>query len=203
MTAKFIVIEGMDGSGTTTQVQMLYAYLAKRGLKVFRSAEPTDSEIGQECRRMLKDDAGQNEDLLVKLALSFAADRMHHVHYSLRPALKECDVILLDRYVLSSLVYQGLHLPTSFVKEINRYALEPDITLVLDLDAASAFERLSQRVQKRDFYEDKRILEKIRSRYVHFVKADPRGTVLIDASDSVDQVHSHLVHVVLERLAKV
>lgn len=190
-----IIIEGMDGAGTTTQTKLLADFLRAKGLKVLTSGEPSDSSLGLEARKLLASPIENEPNLLTTLALCFAADRMHHVHYTLIPALKSHDFVIVDRYVLSSLVYQGLHLPTSFVKEINRYALAPDLTVVMDVEAQVAFERLSGRSGKRDFYESAAWLEKIRTRYVHFAQQEPH-TVLIDASGHIEQVHSHLVHVI-------
>ncbi len=193
---KLIIIEGMDGAGTTTQTKLLAQNLRARGLKVLTSAEPTNSSIGLEARKLLASSIENEPNLLTTLALCFAADRMHHVHHTLGPALKSHDFVIVDRYVLSSLVYQGLHLPTSFVKEINRYALVPHLTIVMDIDAKIAFERLSARSGKKDFYESGPMLEKIRARYVHFAQSESPNLVLVDASGSVEQVNSHLMHVI-------
>ncbi|HXW54094.1 MAG TPA: dTMP kinase [Myxococcota bacterium] len=200
MAGKLIVIEGMDGTGTTTQAKMLATKLLALNASVVESAEPTDSGIGQEIRRLLALPLDKEHDLLVSLALCFAADRMQHVSNVIAPGLKDKDFVLLDRYVLSSLVYQGLHIPTAFVKEINRFAPKPDLTLILDLDVTLAHERLSLRAKRRDFYETPSTLEKIRSRYLHFAKDEPAGTtVLIDASGSVEEVNSHILYVLREK----
>jgi dTMP kinase len=199
MPGKLIVIEGIDGAGTTTQAKMITSHLSFVGYKAINSAEPTKSAIGQEIRRMLAQSLEKEPDMLVSLALCFAADRMQHIHELILPSLNKCDFVILDRYVLSSLVYQGLHLPTSFVKEINQFALKPDLTIILDVEASLAHERLSRRVLAKDFYENADMLEKIRGRYLHFAKDDPTNTVLIDGSDSVDQVQSHIWHVLSQR----
>ncbi len=192
---KLIIIEGMDGAGTTTQTKLLAEFLIKCGYKVLSTAQPSKSAIGLEARKLLASSTIEHEPhLLTALALCFAADRMHHVHHTLAPALKTHDFVLVDRYVLSSLVYQGLHLPTSFVKEINRYALEPDVTILMDIDADLAFKRLSARSIAKDFYESPQTLEKIRGRYVHFAALEPQKTIVVDASGSIEEVHSHVVH---------
>ncbi|MCA9507677.1 MAG: dTMP kinase [Myxococcales bacterium] len=192
--AKLIVVEGMDGAGTTTQTKLLVDYLNHQGMKVLSSAEPTKSSLGLAARKFLASPIENEPHLLTALALCFAADRMQHIYDVLEPALKTHDFIVLDRYVLSSLVYQGLHLPTTFVKEINRYALVPHLTIVLDVNARVAFERLSGRNGKKDFYESADLLEKIKARYIHFAGQDPAHTVLVDASGDISQVHSHIVH---------
>lgn len=191
--ARFVVIEGMDGAGTTTQTKLLADKAKTLGLKVITSREPTNSVIGLEIRKYLAMPLEGESNLLTMLALCFAADRMHHVHHILKPALKEYDLLIVDRYVLSSLVYQGLHLPTSFVREINQYALKPDVTLVLDLDAHEAYKRLSFRFGAKDFYETLDNLERIRERYRHF--ANEPSTILLDGSDGIEQVHKRIVDV--------
>lgn len=195
MAGKLIVIEGMDGVGTTTQAKMLAQHLTKLGFRVASSAEPTTSGLGQEIRRMLKNSTNTS-DLLTSLALCFAADRMQHIHDTIKPGLKDGDFVVLDRYVLSSLVYQGLHVPTAFVQQINQFALQPDITIILDLDAQEAFKRLSSRVGAKDFYETPKMLEKIRARYIRLYEQDPSRKVLVNAQGSIEQVHAHLCHVV-------
>ena len=87
------------------------------------------------------------------LALCFAADRCIMLIFCLAPALKTDDFVLVDRYVMSSMVYQGLHLPASFVAEINKFALKPDLTLLLDISPKTAFERIISRQGPKDFYE--------------------------------------------------
>lgn len=199
MAGKLLVIEGMDGTGTTTQAKMLATNLKSLGYKVLNSAEPTKSAIGLEIRRMLAQPIENDQTLLTVLALCFAADRMQHIHDVIAPGLKNHDFVILDRYVLSSMVYQGMHIPTAFVKEINRFVLKPDLTLVLDLDATSANERLSLRADSKDFYESPDLLLKLRSRYLHFAKDDPSQIVLIDAQGSVEQVQSHIMYIIKER----
>lgn len=201
MAGKLIVLEGMDGSGTTTQSQFLTKELMARGFKVLESAEPTRSAIGQEIRRLLSLPIEKEQNLLIALALCFAADRMQHIHETIAPGLLTHDFVILDRYILSSLVYQGLHLPTSFVKEINAYALKPDLTLILDLDPKLAHERLSSRVRAKDFYETPDLLKKLRSRYLQLAKNEPRHMV-IDATGTVEQVQSHLFNIVKEELLR-
>jgi dTMP kinase len=194
MSGKLIVIEGIDGAGTTTQTRGLALELERRGKKVLVSAEPTKSPLGQEIRRMLAMPIAKDHEMLVALALSFAADRMQHIYLTIMPALKTHDYVLLDRYVLSSMVYQGLHLPSGFIKEINQYAVKPHMTFVIDIDAHVAFERLSMRAQPKDFYESLEFLEKLKERYLHFAQKE-ENIVLIDGEGSVEQVQSYILHI--------
>jgi dTMP kinase len=202
MAGRLVVIEGMDGAGTTTQAKKLIAHLISMGHKALLSSEPTSSAIGQEIRKMLAMPLEHEPHLLTSLALCFAADRMHHIHHVIAPGLKNSDFVILDRYVLSSLVYQGLHLPTAFIKEINRFALKPDLTIVLDLEVRLAHERLRLRVNPKDFYESPSLLTKIRSRYLHFVEEEPANTVLVDAQGNIDEVHTHIAYILNDKFSK-
>jgi dTMP kinase len=199
MAGKLIVLEGMDGAGTTTQAQLLVNHLEGQGATVVMSAEPTKSAIGREARRLLASPIEGDQDLLVSLALCFAADRMQHVHDVIAPSLHRGDLVVLDRYVMSSLVYQGLHLPSSFVREINRYAIKPDLTIVLDVDATIAFDRLKQRGSTKDFYETPATLLKIKNRYLQFADDEPGKTVVIDANKTVEIVHERILAVLAEK----
>lgn len=199
MSAKFVVIEGNDGSGTTTQAQMLTNYLCERGARVVQSAQPTKSPIGKEIRRLLAEPIQDQPQMLTCLALLFAADRMQHVHDVIATSIKSSDWIILDRYVLSSYVYQGLHVPLSFIKEINRYALVPDFTIVLDIDAHLSLERLRARASSSDFYETPEFLDEIRKRYISLSAENPGDTVVIDARGSMQEVHDAIVQMLRMR----
>lgn len=190
----FIVIEGLDGVGSTTQTRMLYDYLSKKGFSVIISAEPTKASLGKEIRRMLQeDDIEHDQDMLVSLALCFAADRMQHIAQVIKPALKANNIVILDRYVTSSYVYQGLNLPQNFIIEINKYALKPDYTIILDLDVHQAYQRLQHRHGPKDFYETLNNLAKIRDRYQQIYALDPQEKALIDASGSIEEVQERIL----------
>jgi len=193
--SRLIALEGIDGSGTTTQARLLANSLAKEGFKVFKSAEPTASPIGLFIRDRLSEKAEEKEIFWAMLALSFAADRMYHLHSIVEKALKENDFVILDRYVLSSLVYQGLHLPRSFVENINRYAIKPDLTFVLDVLETTASKRLEVRKSTTDFYEHKDMLKICRNRYLAEAHADDKNIILVDGNGDEQNVLDHLRNV--------
>ncbi len=195
MSGKLVVIEGMDGAGTTTQTKELSLKLQQLGYSVLTSAEPTKSELGLEIRRMLALPIAKDRQMLISLALCFAADRMQHLHSIVGPALKTYDFVLLDRYVLSSLVYQGLDLPIEFIREINQFAMKPHVTFILDVEVELALERLSKRSSTRDFYEAPELLKKIKERYVRLGHEEKMA--LVDGNGSVEEVQSHILHVLL------
>ncbi len=140
----FIVLEGLDGSGTTTQGQALARRLEAEGHRAHFTAEPSSGPIGSQIRMML---AGR----LVgyrgapwdrrSLALLFAADRLDHLACVIEPKREAGVHIVCDRYVLSSLAYQGLDNPPEWVAELNRFAARPDVTYFLRTSAEVALKR--------------------------------------------------------------
>ena len=196
---KLIVLEGIDGSGTSTQIELLNRVLSSQGFSVNISGEPTKSVIGQEIRKILaaKEPSSQRE--FAQLALLFAADRMRHINEVIIPSLDKYDFVLLDRYVMSSLVYQGLYQPIEWIKQINSYALLPDLTIVLDVSIEEAVKRLSLRQTTKDFFEESKLLEKFRQRYLHFAKLDEQNSIVIDGTSNKDEVLSQIHGLIAQR----
>lgn len=193
---KFIVLDGIDGSGTSTQIKLLSDFLQEKGLKVKLSHEPTSFAIGQEIRKILSSNTPNDELEYARLALMFAADRMDHVCKVIKPALENYDFVILDRYVLSSLVYQGLSMPLSWVEEINHYAIKPDLTIVMDLNPEDALKRLEKRASTKDFFEEINFLKKLSQRYLDLAHKDA-SCVILESSGTINDVHSKIVKQVL------
>jgi dTMP kinase len=165
----WIVLEGIDGAGTTTQSALLARHLRGRGLDVHETAEPGEGEIGKLVRRALRREfAMQDGDRLPAeaLALLFAADRIHHAKDEIEPAIRDGKWVVCDRYVHSSLAYQGNELPMDWVATINRRAPHPDLVLFLDVSVPVATERMNAREDEREIYEFEEFLEGVRSRYL-------------------------------------
>lgn len=165
MTHPFIVLEGIDGSGTTTQVKRLVARIVKEtGVPAYRTREPTGTRIGGLIRQALCGEI--NPPFTNKtLALLFAADRLDHVEHAILPLLEHGPVIS-DRYLHSSLFYQALTCfssterlrgEDSWIRDLNRYALKPTITIVLDVPEEVAFERLQKRGGKPELFEKRNL----------------------------------------------
>ena len=136
---RFIVLEGIDGSGTTTQAARLAASLRAAGHAVVSTREPSDGPLGVVLRQALtRRLVGLSDQAL---ALLFAADRLDHLASVVEPALAEGKVVVSDRYVLSSLAYQGMRLPLSWVETLNAAARPADLTLYLEVDPRTAARR--------------------------------------------------------------
>lgn len=145
MTGKLIAFEGCEGSGKSTQLKLLSEYLTERGVDFIMTREPGGSEISEEIRRIILN--GKNTEMCDECeALLYAAARVQHIKEKIMPALDEGKLVICDRYIYSSLAYQGYArgLGVEFVEGINSYAINncpPYITVFLDISPKEAFER--------------------------------------------------------------
>jgi dTMP kinase len=192
--ARFIAIEGLDGSGGTTQTTLLAASLRERGLQVLVTREPSDGPVGQLIRAVLRGrsigveggpflDAGVLGDTV--LPYLFAADRRDHLDRVILPALREGAWVLTDRYFHSSLAYQSLALPFALVAELNAPFPDPDLTVMLDLPPACCLDRILARGGARERFETLERLESVASNYERALDwAARRGAAILrmDAS---------------------
>jgi len=143
---RFIALEGIDGSGTTHQCRALAEALRDRGHVVMETHEPSDGSIGRLIRERLALKSAPTDPRA--LALLFASDRLDHVQSRIAPALARGEVVLSDRYVMSSWVYQALDCDSGWVREINQHAPWPDLTLVLEISPEIAMDRVTRRQQE-------------------------------------------------------
>ena len=197
----FITFEGGDGSGKSTQIQSVRDWFASRGREVVVTREPGGTELGTEIRRLVQNGP---EDVDARTeALLYAADRAYHVATVIRPALERGAVVLGDRYIDSSLAYQGAarSLGVDEIASLSAWAtqgLYPSLTFLLDLppevgarrrtDAPDRMERESM-----DFH------ERVRHEYLRLADAEPERIVVIDAVGTVDEVFSEIRGVLVER----
>ena len=153
---KFIALEGIDGSGLTTQAAMLREWFRERGQKCLATKEPTDGPIGATIKQYLKKrlNGPANEEFEHMLALLFAADRLDHVANVIRPALVAGAHVVSDRYLMSSLAYQGAYLDLGTVRIMNQRCLQPDLTVFLDVPVEVCRSRLRGERWHPDLYPD-------------------------------------------------
>lgn len=193
----FIAFEGIDGSGKSTQVKMLSAYLEACGHKVYPTFEPTDSRIG----RMIRDIFNHREegDQRVIAAL-FAADRLNHLLHSQDGILKKLEegyTVITDRYYLSSYAYHSVYVPMDWVADLNRMSkslLRPDLTVYIDMKPEVSMERLSSSRQNIEMYETLSHQVKVREKYHEAIERvkDTENICTIDGSQSPEVVHSYI-----------
>jgi dTMP kinase len=197
MTKKgvFIVIEGLDGSGKTTQAKILAKKLSENH-KVLCTAEPSHGKVGTFIRN---DCLYEEKRLPTEVeALLFAADRIEHLQTELAPALSEGKIVICDRYIYSSLAYQGsAGLSLDWIKTINARALEPDFALYIDVSPERVLERLQR---KKSVMETLETQKKVREIYLKYVE---KGELIrIDGDNNKDAVAQELFLKVLSLLKK-
>ena len=198
--AEFIAIEGIDGSGTTTQAQMLADWLRSRGEKVVCTSEPTDSPAGRLVKAMLAESSRPDE---VTLAFLFAADRREHLIFTILPALEKGEWVVTDRYLLSSIAYQSTGASFEWVCELNKVFLRPAVTVLIDVAVRVALERVGRRGKEREYYEDEETLRRVRENFLRAASAGPELTGLVkvvDGSGGEERVHERVEKAVLEVL---
>jgi dTMP kinase len=177
----FIVIEGLDGSGKTTQATLLANKLSKTYL-VLCTAEPSHGKIGT----FIREGCLYEEKRLPTEAeaLLFAADRIEHMKNQIAPAIAEGKLVICDRYIYSSLAYQGsAGLSLDWIKTINARALEPDLAIFIDVSPVRVLERLQR---KKSVMETLETQQKVREVYIKYVEKGE--LVLIDGDKSKDAV---------------
>lgn len=167
----FVAFEGLDGAGTTTQAERAAAYVdAEPDRTAGLSAEPTDGPVGAQIRRCLEGEIDLDSETL---ALLFAADRLDHLDREIEPRLAAGDVVLVDRYSLSSFAYQHADgVEADWLRAINDRARAPDVTLYLDVPPSVCVERLAADDRGTDRFERAETLERVEAAYQEAIAAE-------------------------------
>ena len=159
-----IVVEGLDGAGKTTQAKKLKEWLESKGFTVVLLKEPTDGDYGRKIREKLNKNGKINQFEMAKL---YALDRLENVKKNVQPALNRGDIIIIDRYVPSSIVYQSINGPSeSEILELNKFAPEPDVVIIIDITEDEAIRRMNASNRKQDAFEKREFLKKVREKYL-------------------------------------
>lgn len=194
MTVCFITFEGGEGSGKTTQIKLLHDHLASVGKKCIMTREPGGSPSGDAIRQLLLTGSGDKWNSISETLL-FQAARVEHVERVIRPALAEGKTVLCDRFLDSTLVYQGIGkgLSIEFIRQLHRITLgtiAPDLTLVLDIDPAAGLARAKGRAGNETRFEGMDIAfhRSVREGFLALAKAEPERCRVINASRSVEEV---------------
>ena len=203
---RFITIEGGEGAGKSTQLDLLVAALDRAGIAAQRTREPGGSEGAEAIRRLLLEGAGERWDAIAETLLFYAA-RREHVTRLITPALDRGTWVVCDRFADSTIAYQGYGrgLPLAELQALHRFALgdfAPDLTLILDLPVAEGLARAARRLGNADRFErlDQSFHERLRQGFHQIAAADPQRCVVIDASGDVENVHRAVLGTVVERL---
>ena len=189
MPGLFITLEGGDGSGKSTQMRHLIAFLGEQGKTVVESREPGGTELGVELRNIVLHRRGHIAPRAE--ALLYAADRAHNIATKVRPAMEAGSIVVQDRYLDSSIAYQGAGrvLDGEEVRSISTWATEglmPDLTILLDLDPAIGRARIAGGQYDRLEEEQHDFHERVREAYLALAEADPVRFLVLDATRPVE-----------------
>jgi dTMP kinase len=205
VTGLFVTFEGGDGVGKSTQAALLEDWLRAQGRHVVRTREPGGTDVGQRVREIVLHHRGHIDARAE--ALLYAADRAHHVATVVRPAIARGDVVIQDRYLDSSVAYQGAGrvLDPQQVRDLSLWAADgllPDVTVLLDLDETSARRRLDADDKPFDRLEAEQaeFHARVRAAFLTLADAEPARFLVVEASLPVDEIAALVRARVADRL---
>lgn len=200
----FITLEGIEGSGKTTQIDRLADFLAQNGIKCVITRQPGGTVIGESIRSILLNPENDTLAPMTELLL-YLADRAQHINEVIKPALATGQTVVCDRYFDATVVYQGFArgLSVQLLKDLHQLLfdnLKPDVTLLLDLSPQQGLERAwqqlnsGQRVGRESRFESEAIVfhEKVRAGYLELARLEPQRFHVINAARSPDQVFAEI-----------
>ena len=204
----FITFEGSEGSGKSTQADRLAARLQRRGVPYIVTREPGGTPIGESIRDLLQF-APHNSNMTAETELLlFEASRSQLVREVIKPALERGMCVIADRFFDSTTVYQGAarKLEREMIERVNAFAVGdyvPDITFVLDVDAATAESRMQREPRKADRMEQQpaEFYERVREGYRELVTHEPKRIVMIDGSGDVDEIENQIWKMLCSRFS--
>ena len=196
----FLVIDGIDGSGKTTHSKTLCYSLKEKGFDVEYTMEPSNGTVG----RFIRNEVVNKKKLPPEVeALLFAADRFEHLKNEIIPWLDKGKVVVCDRYVYASIVYQGVqNVDVKWIESLNHFALEPDLAIYLDIAPEIGLERIKR---EKSIFENLEFQKRIRRNFLNLVE-EGRLT-LVDSNRNIEEVNSEILTIALKliesKLAKV
>jgi len=188
MPGKFIVFEGLDGAGLSTQAFELRNFLIAQGYNVILTKEQTDGLIGGLIKSCLKKEWKTS---LLALQMLFTADRAHHLGEEVEPALAEGKMVICDRYFFSTVAFGALQVDRDFLKKINSKFRVPDITFILDCPTDVCLERINKGRFSSELFEEKEKMEKVRQNYSHLAKEYP-NVFVIDSNRPAKEISKEI-----------
>ncbi len=186
---KFITFEGLDGSGISTQADLLRSWLQKRGIECYLTKEPSDGPAGSTIRLALARRLEVHPDVL---ALYFATDRMDHLIMDVVPKLELGITVISDRYTLSSLAYQALESDYEWIKDLNARFQPPDLTILINTPVEICLKRMQRQRWHVELYEEGSKLERVLENYLRFARelaSAGERVAVVDGANTIESVH--------------
>ncbi len=191
----FICIEGIDGSGKTTQARSIVAALTKLGYAAVYTTEPSEGVYGRMIREHILQ--GENRVAPIVEAVMFAVDRLDHISKEIEPLLEQGKIVICDRYLYSSIAYQGdSDIDTKWIREINKHAIRPHLAIYIDAPPKIVIKRLKWR--RKSVMETLRNQRRVRERYLELVKE--KQLIMIHGASSKRKVAQAIQNIVLNYL---
>ena len=193
---KFIVLEGIDGSGKSTQVKLLKKYFEGQGFLVILTKEPTnDSSVSKKIRQIL------NKEVIVeakKLQELFIQDRKEHLEKLIIPSLKDGKIVISDRYYFSTIAYgESAAVSREWLIEKNSNFLAPDISIIVDLDPKICIERIRANRSSIDLFEEIEKLKMVRKKYKELAKSF-KNVCIVDGKKSIEEVFLQIQNILIK-----
>ncbi|MCK4807998.1 MAG: dTMP kinase [Candidatus Aenigmarchaeota archaeon] len=192
----FIVFEGLDGSGSSTQVSLLQKALRKAGYTAHITKEPTNNLIGGLIRGQLTKDWKTGPECL---QLLFAADRAHHLEREILPGVEKGCVVISDRYYFSTMAFGGIDIDMDWLKKLNEKFKVPDLSFFIKVPARECVKRISDSRFEFELFEEEKKLERVWKNYDILAK-DFDNVHVIDGTQSVEEVHEEILAITLDKL---
>lgn len=193
----FITLEGLDGSGQSTQAALLARKLRRTGHRVTTTKEPTDDVVGKLIRRRLQ---GKWQTNMECLQLLFVADRAHHLEKVILPALKKGQVVISDRYFLSTLAFGSLEVDQEWLRQLNSKFLVPDITFLLKVSPEECLRRMKASREKLEFFEKLQTLKIVWLGYQKAAKK-VRNVVIVNGERPPEIIAQEIFKLVKKKLS--
>lgn len=187
-----MAVEGLDGSGLSTQAVMLKNYLVAKGNNVLLTKEPTDGLIGGLIKAALRREWKTSN---LEIQLLYAADRAHHLANEIEPAIKKGKIIITDRYILSALAYGLLDVNANYLKQLNSMFRRPDITFIVDTQPKICQQRIKKSRFSVEMFEDEQRLQLVRNNYLS-LKNYYTGTFVVDGNKTPEEVFNEIKKII-------
>jgi len=188
---RFIVIEGLDGCGKTTQMKLLAEKLRKQGKEVVETNEPTKGPVGKLIRQVL-----EKKVILPPNALQllFVADRGDHLRQTVKPALSAGKIVISDRYLWSTIAYGSLNLDKNWLLSLHRYCLYPDISIFLEVKPKICLQRIGLRGEGKTIFEEEEKLSRVWQIYQWLAKKFGEDIIIVDGERKPEVISKEILN---------
>lgn len=193
----FIAFEGLDGSGSSTQVDLLKDQLCSLGYPSFTTKEPTNNIVGGLIRGLLTKEWQTTPE---GFQLLFAADRAHHLKSKVIPMLEKGSIVITDRYAFSTIAFGSIDLDKKWLLELNKHFILPDITFLIKCSPTECLNRINKSRHGREFFEEEKKLKKVWRTYDLLSQDKNYNMVVIDGEKNIEEISLEILNIVIAKI---